>query len=82
MGADVLEGVNYSCVFLEPSVLATAYAIFANTVELDDARQVLNVKGAERRAARYIRQYATGTPATPHIEEWKFEPSPIRDILS
>ena len=81
MGADVLEGVNFSGVFREPSVFAKAHAIFANTVELDDARKVLNAKVAERRAAQYIRQYVTGTTADPLIEQWESEPSPLRDLL-
>ncbi len=81
MGSDVLEGVNYSRVFREPSVLATAYAIFANTVELDDAHNIYNVKSAELRAAQYIRQYVTGIAAEPPIEEWECKPSPLRDIL-
>lgn len=81
MGADVLEGVNYSCIFREPSVLATAYAIFANTTEFDNARNVLNAKTAERRAAQYIRQHVTGISAEPPIEVWEREPSPLRQIL-
>jgi hypothetical protein len=81
MGADVLDGVNYASVFREPSVLATAYAIFANRVELDAAGNVLNARCAEHRAAQYIRQYVTGISADPGIEEWECEPSTLRDIL-
>jgi hypothetical protein len=81
MGADVLAGLNYASVFREPGALATAYAIFANTVELDDAGNVQNGTCAERRAAQYIRQYVTGISADPPIEEWECEPSPLRGIL-
>ena len=73
VGNDVLEGVDYSCIFTEPSALEAAYAIFANVLELDDTGNVLNAKWAERRAAQYIWQYVTGIPADPPLEEWECE---------
>ena len=84
VGYDVLDGIDYSCIFQEPSALERAYAIFANVIELDDAGNVLNAKWAERRAAQYIREYVTGVPASPPIEGWECElyASPPRlDIL-
>ncbi len=84
VGYDVLVGIDYSCIFREPSALEAAYAIFANTIELDDAGNVLNAKWAEHRAAQYIRQYVTGFPVEPPFEGWEVElhgPPPRRDIL-
>ncbi len=84
VGLDVLQGIDYSCIFQEPSALEAVYAIFANVIELDAAGNVLNAKWAEHRAAQYIRQTVTGTPADPPIQGWECElyaPPGRRDIL-
>jgi hypothetical protein len=56
----MLEGVDYSCVFQEPSVLEREYAIYANVLEFDESGQVVNARYAEHRAAQYILRYVTG----------------------
>ena len=57
VGQPILDGIDYSCVFEEPSALEQAYAIFANVLEFDEEGTVLNAKEAERRAAQHIRSY-------------------------
>jgi hypothetical protein len=82
VGHPLLEGVDYSCIFEEPSALETVYAIFANVLEFDEAGQVINAKHAERRAAQYILQYVTGQETQPPFESWEValhEPPPGED---
>lgn len=82
VGYPLLNGVDYSCIFREPSALERAYAIFANVIELDESGTVLNAKYAERRAAQSILQYVTGKPAEPPLEDWEtflYEPPPLHD---
>jgi hypothetical protein len=84
VGNPLLEGVDYTCIFEEPSALEQAFAIFANVIELDEDGNVLNAKWAERRAAQYIRQYVTGEVAEPPLEVWEaelHEPPPRQDLI-
>lgn len=72
VGNPLLEGVDYSCIFEEPSAMEQAFAIFANVIELDDSGNVLNEKKAELRAAQYIRQYVDREYlAEPPFEDWE-----------
>ena len=84
VGDPLLEGVDYSCIFEEPSDLETAYAIFANVLRFDEAGNVLNAKHAERRAAQWIRQYVERDyEAEPPFEDWEValhEPPPREDL--
>ncbi|MDR6551840.1 hypothetical protein [Paenibacillus qinlingensis] len=48
VGYPLLEGIDYSCIFEEPSSLERAYAIFANVLEMDDKGMILNAKYAEK----------------------------------
>lgn len=58
VGYPLLEGIDYISVFSdEPSLLETAYAVFANNIEMDENGTVLNEHYAQQRAAQYIRQY-------------------------
>ncbi|URZ07496.1 DUF7677 family protein [Clostridium felsineum] len=57
VGYPLLDGIDYSCIFDEPSMMEQAYAIFANVIEMDDDGNVLNAKYAEKRAAQFIRSY-------------------------
>lgn len=58
VGYPLLKGIDYISAFREePSLLETAYAIFANNIEMDQDGTVLNAKYAEQRAAQYIREY-------------------------
>jgi hypothetical protein len=65
VGHPLLDGVDYTCIFREPSALEQVYAIYANVLEFDERGQVINAKYAERRAAQYISQYVTGQSAQP-----------------
>jgi len=71
IGHPLLEGIDYSCIFSEPSALEQAYAIFINVLEFDEAGRVINAKHAERRAAQYILSYVTGADTQPPFEDWE-----------
>ena len=78
----VLDGVDYSCIFHEPSALEQVYAIYANVLEFDENGQVMNAKYAEQRAAQYIFQYVVGGDIEPPFEDWEVslhEPPPRID---
>jgi hypothetical protein len=82
VGLPVLEGIDYSCIFEEPSALEAAYAIFANNIEMDDEGNVLNAKWAEHRAAQSILAYVTGARVEPPFEDWEtelYDPPPLHD---
>lgn len=84
LGQPLLEGVDYSCIFEEPSALEAIYAIFTNVIELDDDGRVLNAKWAEHRAAQYVLEYVTGKAAEPPFADWEcalHEPPPRRDAI-
>lgn len=53
----------------EPSSMETLFAVFANTLELDDAGEPTNEKHAERRAAIWLYGYLTGAvpPGEPEL---------------
>lgn len=72
VGLPLLEGVDYSCIFEEPSALEMTYAIFINVLELDEEGVVLNAKHAEHRAAQCIRSYVErGYVVEPPFEDWE-----------
>ena len=52
LGIPILEGIDYSCIFVEPSALEQAYAIYCNVLELDDAGTVLNDGAAQLGVSR------------------------------
>ena len=71
VGQPLLDGVDYSCIFTEPSALEQVYAIFANVLEFNETGEVINAKHAEQRAAQYILQYVTGRQVEPPFEDWE-----------
>jgi hypothetical protein len=72
VGLPLLNGLDYSCIFEEPSALEQAYAIFINVLELDDLGTVLNAKHAEHRAAQSIRRYIDSDYVVePPFEDWE-----------
>ena len=74
VGNPILKDVDYRSILTqEPSALEAAFAIFANVLEFDEVGEVTNAKHAEKRAAQYILQYMTGTPADPPFEDWETE---------
>jgi len=82
VGHPLLEGVDYSCIFEEPSALEQVYAIYANVLEFDEHGRVINARNAERRAAQYILSYVTGRRPEPEFEDWEValhEPPPRID---
>ena len=73
VGHPLLEEVDYSCIFREPSALEQVYAIFANVIEVDERGQVTNAKHAEKRVAQYILQYDASRQVEPPFESWEVE---------
>jgi hypothetical protein len=72
VGYPLLEGIDYSCIFQEPSALEAAMAIYANVLRMDDSGRVPNAKAAEKRAAQWIRSYVDPTYFThPPFEDWE-----------
>ncbi|WP_105620111.1 DUF7677 family protein [Vallitalea okinawensis] len=72
VGHPLLDSIDYSCIFHEPSALEQAYAIFANVIEMDENGIVLNAKYAEKRAAQHIRRYVDSTYIVePPFEDWE-----------
>lgn len=73
VGLPLLEGIDYSCIFVESSALEQVYAIFLNVLEFDDDGKVTNAKHAERRAAQWIKGYCAGTwdEVKPAFEDWE-----------
>lgn len=73
VGQPILEGVDYSCIFEEPSALEQVYAIFMNVLEVDDTGKVTDANKARRRAAQYIRIYVQGDDfrVEPPFEDWE-----------
>lgn len=73
VGHPLLEGIDYSCIFEEPSALEQTYAIFANVLEVDKSGKVTNAKEAQMRAAQYIRSYVQCAEyvVVPPFEDWE-----------
>ncbi|BET65442.1 hypothetical protein ASA1KI_03600 [Opitutales bacterium ASA1] len=71
VGHPLLEGVDYSSIFEEPSALEQVYAIYMNVLEFNERGEVTNAKHAERRAAQYILSYVTGRRPKPEFEPWE-----------
>lgn len=74
VGLPLLEGIDYSCIFEEPSALEQAYAIFVNILEVNGHGTVTNAKAAESRAAQFIRSYVDSTYVVqPPFEDWEVQ---------
>ena len=73
VGNPLLAGIDYSCIFEEPSALEQVYAIFMNVLEVDSEGKVMNAAHAQKRAAQYIRQYVEGAKyvVEPAFEDWE-----------
>jgi hypothetical protein len=71
-GYPLLEGVDYSSIFEEPSALERVYAIFANVIEMDENAIVINSAQAAIRAAQYIKSYIDPNYIVdPPFEDWE-----------
>jgi hypothetical protein len=46
VGYPLLEGIDYSNIFREPSALEAAMAIYANVLRIDECGRVLNARAA------------------------------------
>ncbi|MGW5366454.1 DUF7677 family protein [Actinopolymorpha pittospori] len=76
VGYPMLEGINYWDELKDsPSQMETAFAIFANVLQLDDTGEPVNEKHAEARAAAWLFNYCTGSwpPGQPPLEPWEVE---------
>ena len=82
----MLAGVDYLKLYgEEPSAIEMVFAIFANTIELDEDGQVLNFTYAQKRATDYLRSYCDpGFNVSPPYEEWEmslYGPPPLEDRI-
>jgi hypothetical protein len=72
MGLPLLENLDYSCIFNEPSTLEKTYAIFVNLLEVDQDGRVTHAKAAEHQATQFIRSYIDPSYAVlPSFEDWE-----------
>ena len=71
----MLEGVDYLSLYgSEPSAIEIAFAIFANTIELDEDGVVINFAHAQKRATDYLRSYLDPQfVVSPPLEAWETE---------
>jgi len=74
VGHPLLEGVDYSAIFVEPSAMEEAFAVFVNVLEVDQNGKVTNAKEAEHRAAQSIRRYCDPNyVVTPPFQDWEVQ---------
>jgi len=73
VGNPLLEGIDYWPALREsPSLMESAYAIFANVIEFDGAGVPTNAKYAEFRAAQMIRRWCDPEyEVNPSFEDWE-----------
>ena len=81
----MLKGVDYLPLYGDqPSAIEQAYAIFANVVELDEKRQVLNAQHAQKRATDFLRAYCDRNfTVDPPYQDWELElheSPPLKDL--
>ena len=79
-----LKGIDYLKLFgEEPGAIETAFAIYANVMEMDEEGNVLNAKYAEKRAVDSIRSYCDPNfIIEPPYEEWEtnlYSAPPLKD---
>jgi hypothetical protein len=71
---EVLGDIDYSEILHEPSALEMIFAIFANTLEINEEGKVLNSGHPEKRAAQYIRTWFDREYVVePPFEPWETE---------
>ena len=71
---EILDGIDYSDVFGQPSALEMIFAIFANTLEIDENGKVLNAAHCHKRIAQYIRTwFDRNYIVEPPFEDWETE---------
>ena len=71
---EVLDGIDYTPVFHEPSSLEQVLAIFMNCIEVDADGKVTSDVRAQKRAAQCLRQYFDPSfRVDPPFEDWEVE---------
>ena len=72
---DILsDDFNFDRVLCEPSILEQVFAVFANTLEIDENGKALNVPHVYRRVSQYIRSTFDKTYiVVPPFESWETE---------
>jgi hypothetical protein len=75
MFEDILsDDFDYDRLLCEPKLLERVFAIFANTLEIDDNGEVLNSYQVYRRVAQYIRsEFDQDYIVEPPFESWEIE---------
>ena len=72
---DVLSNeFDFDRVLCEPSILEQVFAVFANTLEIDENGKVLNIPHVYRRVSQYIRrEFDQSYIVEPPFEAWETE---------
>ena len=74
VGHPLLDKIDYTRIFSEPSALEQAMAIYANVLRVDESGHVLNARAAEMRAAQWIRSYVDRSyTVDPPFTPWEIE---------
>ena len=77
VGHPLIDDVDYWSVMREEASLMeiafAIFAIFANLLIVDADGNPTNAREAEMRAAMWIREYCTGTPADPPLAGWEVQ---------
>lgn len=75
----MLENIDYLSLYGEdPSAIEMCYAIFCNTIEMDEKGNVLNFEYAQRRATDYLKKYIDSSyEVLPDFEDWELYLHPI-----
>ena len=72
---DVLsDDFDFSHVLCEPSLLEAVFAVYGNTIEINEDGKVTNGDHVHRRVAQFIRQmFDQNYVVDPPFEPWEFE---------
>jgi len=75
----MLAEVDYLGLYGEdPGAIEMCYAIFGNTIEMDEAGNVVNFEHAQRRATDYLKKYLQPDfEVIPPFEDWELCLYPI-----
>ena len=70
---DILsDDFDFGRVLCEPSILEQVFAVFANTLELDECGKALNIPYVYRRVSQYIRsEFDRNYIVEPPFEAWE-----------
>jgi len=80
VGQPILESIDYSCIFREPSALEQALAIFANVLRFDETGRVMNERKARADSGTMDSVLCGSQLIEPPLERWEthlHKPPPV-----